>query len=51
MSRREIKWLSPNDMALIAAFLNEVVNGKKHASGPILKALGLHKVYAFDQDK
>jgi hypothetical protein len=31
--------------------LNEVVNGKRHASGPILKALGLRKVYALDQDK
>jgi hypothetical protein len=31
--------------------LNEVVNGKRHASEPILKALGLHKVYAFDQNK
>jgi hypothetical protein len=32
-------------------FLNEVVNGKRPASGSILKALGLHKVYAFDQNK
>jgi hypothetical protein len=31
--------------------LNAVVNGKRHASEPILKALGLHKVYAFDQNK
>jgi len=33
------------------AFLNEVVNGKRHASEPILKALGLRKVYALDQNK
>jgi hypothetical protein len=31
--------------------LNEVVNGKRHASEATLKALGLHKVYAFDQTK
>jgi len=31
--------------------LNEVANGKRHASGPILKALGLRKVYALDQNK
>jgi hypothetical protein len=33
------------------SLLNEVANGKRHASGPILKALGLRKVYALDQDK
>jgi hypothetical protein len=33
------------------SFLNEVANGKRPASGPILKALGLRKVYALDQEK
>jgi hypothetical protein len=33
------------------SLLNEAANGKRHASGPILKALGLRKVYALDQNK
>ena len=31
-------------------FLNEVANGKRAASGSILKALELRKVYALDRD-
>lgn len=31
--------------------LNEVANGKRQVSGSILKALGLRKVYALDQNK
>ena len=33
------------------SLLNEVTKGKRHASGPILKALRLRKVYALDQDE
>jgi hypothetical protein len=32
-------------------YLNQMANGKRPVSGAILKALGLRKVYALDQDK
>jgi hypothetical protein len=33
---------------VIRSFINEVLNGKRHASGRLLKALGLRKVYVVE---